>query len=156
MIVRLPCFLVLRALLLIASRMEVSPIPVRALASLGDTASRSASGTLSVLSELVHHISPYRFAVTRCPRPAIPAQAIISRASLAQLGTAAAGYRTFLGSRRIDRRAAICFSEHSGHRSLIANCCRAPATWIPAICTNGTFGHEIIFAARLFLLAALF
>jgi hypothetical protein len=56
--------LFLRALLLIASRMEVSPIPVRALASLGDTASRSASGTLSLLSELVHHISPYRFAVT--------------------------------------------------------------------------------------------
>jgi hypothetical protein len=60
------------------------------------------------------------------------------------------------GSRPIDRRAAICFSEHSGHRSLIANCCRAPATWIPAVCTNGTFGHEIIFAARLFLLAAVF
>src|SRR6266478_3473299 len=37
MIVRLPCFLALRSPLLIASRMEVSPIPVRALASSGDT-----------------------------------------------------------------------------------------------------------------------
>jgi hypothetical protein len=44
--VRLPCFLALRSPLLIASRMEVSPIPVRALASSGDTESRSESGTL--------------------------------------------------------------------------------------------------------------
>lgn len=63
MIVRLLRFLALRALLLIASRMEVSPIPVRALASSGDTASRSESGRhLSFLPELVHHISPLSFA----------------------------------------------------------------------------------------------
>jgi hypothetical protein len=45
MIVRLPCFLALRSPLLIAPRIEVSPMPVRALASSGDTASRSESAT---------------------------------------------------------------------------------------------------------------
>ena len=52
MIVRLPCFLALRSPLLIASRMEVSPIPVSALASSGDTESRSESGTFPSVEKI--------------------------------------------------------------------------------------------------------
>jgi hypothetical protein len=45
--VRLPCFLALRSPLLIASRMDVSPIPVRALANRGGGRAHSAGKPLS-------------------------------------------------------------------------------------------------------------
>ena len=61
MIVRLPCFLAMRSPLLIASRMEVSPIPVRALASSGDTESRSESGTFPFCPNSFITQAPYPF-----------------------------------------------------------------------------------------------
>src|SRR5882672_1424436 len=64
MIVRLPCFLALRSPLLIASRMEVNPIPVRALASSGDTESRSESGTFPFCPNSFITLAPYRLRAT--------------------------------------------------------------------------------------------
>ena len=71
---RLPCFLALRLPLLMASRIEVNPIPVRALASSGDTESRSESGTLpfcpnSFITETAYTREP-QWSRRRCSRPA--------------------------------------------------------------------------------------
>src|SRR5258707_8630970 len=109
MIVRLPCFLALRSPLLIASRMEVSPIPVRALASSGDTESRSESGTFPFCPNSFITQAPYRLQATRVW--------LVSRAFLASLGTAA--NKECIGKRVIPRMMQLAVPKQNGRQKCV-------------------------------------